>query len=135
MERFRLPNKIKAPFVHTYSQKELDELGNSQTAIDHRTRDAGGRLAAGRVLIAGAIHDHMDGMPAEFGQQLGKSSISIREEGQQASEYKTAVALAHESPVCTPIIPEDMISAGRENWNASLGPLPPIVAVALLVCH
>lgn len=101
--------QLKERFVRTCSQKELDDLGESKTPIDVKTRDSGPRVSHGRALIAttGTAHDNMDGFPKEFGEHLSMTSLFIHEEAQQAIEYKSAVAIATPDVPCLYILVGD----------------------------
>lgn len=107
--RLTVPDDIKLQFVRTCSQKEMEELGTNCTLIDVKTRDAGPRLSHARVLIAttGTIHENVEGYPREFGEHLARSSIFVHEEGQQAIEYKSAVAVSCPRVPCLYILVGD----------------------------
>lgn len=107
--RLHVSQQLKERFVRTCSQTELDDLGDSKTLIDVKTRDSGPRLAQGRALIAttGTVHDNMGGFPKEFGERLAVTSLFVHEEAQQAIEYKSAVAIATPEAPCLYILVGD----------------------------
>lgn len=92
--RLRLPEQIKRKFARACSQK-IEELGENRATIDIETRDAGSVPANGKNLVAtaGAIHDRMDGRPAEFGAHIAQSSVFVHEDKQQAIERISAAAI------------------------------------------